>query len=79
MNSLKITETSGVAKIIPDGQVLEVEITDNLITSVSFIDNAQAPTTEAVAAFTGANKKYEYGCFIPGNIFSAYVANYKTR
>jgi hypothetical protein len=78
MNSLKITDGT-TETVIPDSNVLQIVVEGNLITEVSYKDAADAATTEAAAPYTGANKKYEYGCYTPGNIFSAYVANYRTR
>ncbi len=80
MQTLKITATDGTSKLVPLDNVLELVVsTDFLITSVSYITNLNTPTTVAVAAYNGANDKYEYGHLEDGYIFSAHVANYKTR
>jgi hypothetical protein len=80
MQTLKITATDGTSKLIPLDNVLELAVnTDFLITSVSYINSSNSPVTVAVAAYNGANAKYEYGHLEDGYIFSAHVANYKTR
>jgi hypothetical protein len=80
MQTLKITATNGTSKLIPLDNVLELVVDTNFfITSVSYVNNANSPTTVAVAAYDGTNDKYEYGHLEDGYIFSAHVANYKTR
>jgi hypothetical protein len=81
MQTLKITPPGGAtSKLIPLDNVLELVVNNNfIITSVSYINNANAATTVAVAAYTGANDMYEYGHLEDGYIFSAHVANYRTR
>jgi hypothetical protein len=77
MKALKITTAAGVQTLIPSSQVYAVEVTDNLITNVIYEDGSTVVDT-AVAAYSGANDRVELGCLIPGNIFTAYVANYRT-
>jgi len=80
MQTLKVTATDGTSKLIPLDNVLELVVDTNfLITSVSYINGSNTPVTTAVAAYTGVNDKYEYGHLEDGYIFSAHVANYKTR
>lgn len=80
MQSLKITTTAGVSTLVPLDNVLSLTVSaNNLITSVSYVTSAGTPTTVAVAAYNGANDKYEYGHLTEGYIFCAHVANYKTR
>ena len=79
MEVLKITTPAGVETLIPDNQIFGVEVTNNLITRVSYNNLSGTLTNVAVAAFDGTNNKYEAGELVPGNIFSAYVANYKVR
>ena len=78
MKVLKITDSSNVETLIPDNHIYAVQITNNLITQVIY-NNAGTTATVTVAAFNGTNNKYEVGCLVPGNIFSAYVANYIVR
>jgi len=80
MQSLKITNTSGVSTIVPLDNVLSVTVSAaNLITSVSYVNTLGAATTVSVAAYDGTNDKYEYGHLTEGYIFCAHVANYVTR
>lgn len=78
MKVLKITSAAGVETLIPDNQVYFVEVTNNLITKAVY-NSAGITTTDVVSAYNGTNSKYEVGCLVPGNIFSAYVANYIVR
>jgi hypothetical protein len=79
MKVLKITSAAGVETLIPDNYVRGVQVTNNIITRVSYTDLAGIPVNTEVDPFNGANNKYEVGCLVPGNIFSAYVANYIVR
>lgn len=80
MQTLKVTATDGTSKLIPLDNVLELVVdTTFLITSVSYINSINTPVTVAVAAYNGTNDKYEYGHLEDGYVFSAHVANYKTR
>jgi hypothetical protein len=80
MQTLKVTATNGTSKLIPLDNVLELVVDTNFfITSVSYVNNVNTPVTVAVVAYNGANEKYEYGHLEDGYVFSAHVANYKTR
>jgi hypothetical protein len=90
MNYLKITLTDGTYKLYPEDQVIMVGCTANVmtgnvlsagrITDVKHLDGAgaAAPTITSVAAITaysGANTKYEMGCFTHSGTFDAYLRN----
>jgi hypothetical protein len=77
MKALRITTAAGVQTHIPDAHVYAVEVTANLITNITYNDGTDT-VDAAVAAFDGTNNRVELGCLIPGNIFTAYVANYRT-
>jgi len=77
MKSLRITTSAGVQTHIPAAHVYAVEVTNNLITNIIYNDGTETVDT-AVSAYSGSNDRVELGCLIPGNIFTAYVANYRT-
>jgi len=79
MEVLKVTTAANVETLIPDNQIFGVEVTNNIITRVSYNNLSGVLTNTAVTQWNGANTKYEIGELVPGNIFSAYVANYVVR
>jgi hypothetical protein len=78
MKALRITTPAGVQTLVSTSKVFEVEVTSNLITKYVIEDTAGDIASVTVAAYDGANNRVELGCLVPGNIFTAYVANYRT-
>jgi hypothetical protein len=79
MKALRITTSAGVQKLISTSKVFEVEVTNNFITKYVIEDTDGEIASVTVAAYTGSNDRVELGCLVPGNIFTAYVANYPTK
>jgi hypothetical protein len=77
MKVLKITTPAGVETVIPSSNIFSVEVTNKLITRVIY-ENGTTTVNSAIAVYDGTNNRVELGCLIPGNIFTAYVANYTT-
>lgn len=77
---IKITLPNNSSSIIPIQLVYEVVVSAaGLITEFRYNTQGNNHLTVTVAEYNGTNNKYELGLLTDGYVFSAYVANYKTR
>lgn len=90
MEFLRITATNGTKKYIPDNYVVSIttaadtldagsnyrapNVVRGRITEVKYTDGTTV-TTDTVAAYTGANALYEYGCYTVDGAFVAAMKN----
>jgi len=77
---IKITLPNNSSSIVPFQRVYDVVVSAaGLITEFTYNTQGTNHVTVTVAEYNGTNNKYEVGLLTDGYIFSAYVANYKTR
>jgi len=90
MEFLRITATNGTKKYIPDNYVVSIataadtldagsdyrapNVIRGKITGAVYTDGLTV-TTDVVAAYTGANALYEYGCYTVDGAFMAALKN----
>jgi len=90
MEFLRITNTNGTKQYIPDNYVVKIttsadtldsgsnysapKVIRGIITEAKYTDGTTI-TTDTVAAYTGANALYEYGCFTVDGAFIAAMKN----
>lgn len=90
MEFLRITATDGTKKYIPDNYVVSIttaadtldagsdyrapNVVRGRITEAKYTDGTTV-TTDTVAAYTGANALYEYGCYTVDGAFVAAMKN----
>ena len=77
---MKVTLPNNSSSIIAFQHIYEVKVSAaGLITEFTYDLHGNNHTTVTVAEYDGTNNKYEIGLLTDGYIFSAYVANYKTK
>jgi hypothetical protein len=90
MEFLRITAADGTKKYIPDNYVVSIttaadtldagsdyrapNVVRGRITEAKYTDGTTV-TTDTVAAYTGANALYEYGCYTVDGAFVAAMKN----
>ena len=90
MEFLRITNADGTKKYIPDNYVVSIttaadtkdagsdyrapNVVRGRITEVKYTDGTTI-TTDTVAAFSGTNALYEYGCYTVDGAFIAALRN----
>ena len=80
IKAMKVTLPNNSSSIIAFQHIYEVKVSAaGLITEFTYDIHGNNHVIVTVAEYDGTNNKYEMGLLTDGYIFSAYVANYKTR